>query len=62
LGGDTAGEVVDGRERRFCAFTEQSLAGVFAQAADVAQAHAQGNRFPIFKILSPLRGYLTCAA
>ena len=41
--GDAAGQVVDGFEMHFCAFPNQSIPGVLAQAADVAQAHAEGN-------------------
>src|SRR5438045_3737711 len=48
---NTACQVVNGFEwsHRTCA--QKRFGGVFAQAADVAQSHAQGNGFPGVQIL-----------
>src|SRR6266496_1765740 len=46
--GNAAGDVVNGCEGSTLAFADQGLACFFAQAADVAQAHAEGDYLVFF--------------
>ena len=47
---------MNGLEWSYRTCAQKRFGRVFAQAADVAQSHAQGNGLPGMQILSPLRG------